>query len=357
MGGSGAENGASGVRPGPPASSPSNELSLRWKKIEVLGRPVSSIATALAVAAIGFFGQAALKDREAQITQRDAKQQDMRLYTELMTRREQADSDLRTEMFKAILDEFLSDPGGGKAPLSSRLLKLELLALNFGDSLSLSPLFLAVDKEIERPAIASGVQEAKKTIYRDRLRSLARRVSGAQLSALIPSGRAIKLQVPLDELKSGKKYTWPDELAEEEREINGEDNDWLQAKREGLATRTLGGITRSYRVDFWEADTELATVKVMLTITNDDDLGDEQKVPFELNFFNFPMIDSTRLSQDQRFALVLEKFDRKLGHIVATGVIFPGTNASLRDKPFINDIMERLQSREEDPKPEDGRDT
>lgn len=134
-------------------------LSPRWRKIEILGRPVSAIITAVVVAGIGFIGQHVLANREteitdraaqkqAEITKRDAKQQDTRIYTELMSRREQADSELRRNMFTAILGEFLKpvDRSDGSETLKARLLKLELLALNFGDSLSLSPLFLELEK-------------------------------------------------------------------------------------------------------------------------------------------------------------------------------------------------------------------
>lgn len=376
------EGGASAPPPDPP---PGNGLGLGWKKAEILGRPLSAFFTAVAVGLLGLFGQMWLKEREAAITERasfeqaqateraakrqaeltkrDAKQQDVRLYTDLMTRREQSDSALRTEMFKAILDEFLVDPSQARTSIPSRLLKLELLALNFGDALSLSPLFLAVDNEIERPAAASGALEAKQVIHRKRLRSLARRVSGAQLSALIPRGQEIKLQVPLsavgpvgkDEAGSGGsdgRYTWPDDFAAAEGEENKGDESWSQEERKRqLATRTLDGVTRSYQIEFSDADAQRETVDVKLTIRNDDDPDDRQQVSFELNFFNFPMIDSTRLSRDQRFALVLERFDRDLEHIVATGVAFPGSNASLRDKPFINDIMERLQAREDEREP------
>ena len=87
-----------------------------WDYIEILGRPVSAFFTALAIALIGYFGQVALKDREEKIndrilvqqqeeTKRAAQEQDYRLYTELMSRREVTESDLRKDMFTAILSD------------------------------------------------------------------------------------------------------------------------------------------------------------------------------------------------------------------------------------------------------------
>lgn len=53
------------------------------------------------------------------------------------------------------------------------------------------------------------------------------------------------------------------------------------------------------------------------------------------------MIDNTRLTGDQRFALVLKKFNKK--EILIEGICFPGSYASYRDKPFLNDVVEQLR--------------
>ena len=63
---------------------------------------------------------------------------------------------------------------------------------------------------------------------------------------------------------------------------------------------------------------------------------------FNLNFYNFPMVDNTRLSNDQRFALIMTKFEDTAIHFSA--IIFPGKYSSQRDKPFLDDVIHRLRS-------------
>ena len=63
---------------------------------------------------------------------------------------------------------------------------------------------------------------------------------------------------------------------------------------------------------------------------------------FELNYFNFPMVDNTRLSDDQRFALIMTTFGDKAIHFAA--ICFPGKYSSQRDKPYLDDVIHRLQN-------------
>ena len=66
---------------------------------------------------------------------------------------------------------------------------------------------------------------------------------------------------------------------------------------------------------------------------------------FTLDFFNFPMIDNTRLSDNHRFALVLEQFDEK--KLIIDGALFPGLYSSHRDKPFLNEAIDELRKESE----------
>ena len=55
----------------------------------------------LVTAAVGFTINSSLNARQE-------RENNLRLYADMMTRREQADSDLRKDMFKSILDKFTS---------------------------------------------------------------------------------------------------------------------------------------------------------------------------------------------------------------------------------------------------------
>jgi hypothetical protein len=63
---------------------------------------------------------------------------------------------------------------------------------------------------------------------------------------------------------------------------------------------------------------------------------------FWLGFYDFPMIDNTRLAHDQRCAVVLNKFEEDRAEI--TLVYFPGSRASLKEKPFYEDVIANLQA-------------
>jgi hypothetical protein len=71
----------------------------------------------------------------------------LRLYTELLSKREEADTAVRRGIFDKVLERYLAP---GDQGLQAKLVALELLATNFHDSLDLSPLFWQIGREVER---------------------------------------------------------------------------------------------------------------------------------------------------------------------------------------------------------------
>ena len=71
----------------------------------------------------------------------------LRLYTELLSKREEADTAVRRGIFDKVLERYLAP---GDQGLQAKLVALELLATNFHDSLDLSPLFWQIGRELER---------------------------------------------------------------------------------------------------------------------------------------------------------------------------------------------------------------
>ena len=237
-----------------------------------------------------------------------------------------------------------SDEGAGDVP--KLLLKLEMLALNFGESLSLSPLFLELERDVE--ALSTSHRpfwRVEREEYRRRLRRLARRVSGWQLSALSTGGKLFEFDVPTTIVTDGKHYLWPDDLlqelrvADKDKMTQKEVDEWLDSEKARLGDQKLDGITRSFTATFSKANPDRKKVHVALEIR--ETAGDATEIEFDLDFFNFPMINNTRLSKNQRFALVMERFDKQSIKIV--GILFPGLYASERDKPFLNDLIDQLR--------------
>jgi hypothetical protein len=347
---------------GPPTT-PATEETLKggwWRKTEEIIKVISPILTPLVIAIIGFWGQRT-------ITQLSVQEQNSRLYTELLSRREEAESSLRKDMFKEIMSGFFTEteakdrskakiPEDGeeykgddiKDKLSKKILKLEMLALNFGDSLSIGPLFNELSSDIEQVLMANrDAIDDWKTVaapYQKRLRSLAKRVASRQMSTISAGSDSsdkyeFKLSVDTelvrtpdeDEDAESKRYYWSSIESLEEDKLK------------------LDGVTRFFEITLSNADLETYTISVnikILEIPRDDFSTVIQRVVadrnFNMDFFNFPLIDNTRLSNNHRFALIIEDFDHKT--IELKGVLFPGVFASQRDKPFLNEAINELKA-------------
>jgi len=63
---------------------------------------------------------------------------------------------------------------------------------------------------------------------------------------------------------------------------------------------------------------------------------------FTIGYYDFPIIDNTRLSEDQRIAFILSNFEER--HLMATinFVYFPGSRSSLKEKAYYDDLMSKL---------------
>src|SRR2546422_9558330 len=111
-----------------------------WEKASIVLQPVGGLLTALALAVVGYMGSRFLERQQASDS-------NVRLYSELMSKREEAETGLREAMFASIIQSFLKPES---TALESRLVNLELLAYNFHESLELKPLFLHLKRQIAR---------------------------------------------------------------------------------------------------------------------------------------------------------------------------------------------------------------
>ena len=103
----------------------------------------------------------------------------------LLNQREQSDTSIRAEMFKAITDRLLGDKGGKLAP-GRQAVFAELLALNFHEHIELKPLMQELDLELSRRLARADTPEQRET-YRVKLgelQSVARRVRARQTALL-----------------------------------------------------------------------------------------------------------------------------------------------------------------------------
>jgi hypothetical protein len=281
-----------------------------WDRLHIVLSPVGGLLTAIAVASLGIAGSRTLERQQSS----EAK---LRLYSELMTRREESEATLRKEMFQSIIGSFFD---AQSASLDTRLLKMELLAQNFHEALNLVPLYEHMQREIE----ISNSPNAEKRFYQARLGDLAREVTRKQMIVLEASGRRHDWTVMIsDSLVDGTVSQQLDDVE-----------------------ATLDGIKRRFRVTLSRADTATRELRVGLEIETPEQPGvplnavGRYTVDFDVGFFSTPMIDNTRLSNDQRVALVLSDMNQYGASLSL--VYFPGSRASLREKPYYEEILRKL---------------
>lgn len=282
----------------------------KWDKLQIILAPVGGLLTALAVASLGFMGSRTIERQQSN----EAK---LRLYSELMSRREESEATLRKEMFQSIIGSFF-DPQS--ASIENKVLKMELLAQNFHEALNLSPLFKSLRREIAVAPLPARERRA----FEGRISELAREVTRKQLIVLEAGGQ---------------RFDWTVLLSDSL--INGLRSETLED-----VELTLDGIRRRFRVTVYRADTALRELRVGLEIETPKQSGvnavaaGRYAVDFDVGFFSTPMIDNTRLSNDQRAALVLTDMNPAGANLSV--VYFPGSRASLREKPYYEEILRKL---------------
>jgi hypothetical protein len=109
------------------------------------------------------------------------------------------------------------------------------------------------------------------------------------------------------------------------------------------ATLTLGSQQATFGIDILSVDPVNKELSVGLSIeTPDPKLGRQTKTAtFIVSYYDFPMIDNTRLFRDQRVAVVVNQVNE--GGADITLVYFPGSYASLRERVSYDEVVEKLR--------------
>ncbi len=279
-----------------------------WDKIDVLMRPMGGLLTAAAITVLGFITSNALSQRQAVDT-------NTRLYTELMSRREESESALRKDMCVSIINSFVNPRDTG---LSASVLNLEMLAYNFHESLNLKPLFTEMRRRVirEQEEAKTPAARAENDAYLDRLERMAREIARRQMIVLEGVGKRFDRTIDLTGDPGGTSLE--------------------------PGTLILDGVATTFAIDILDVDRPNREIRIGLNIeTPDPDLGRQTKLAtFGVSYFDFPMIDNTRLVSGQRCSVVLNSISDQSADI--TLVLFPGTYASLKEKPYYNEVIENV---------------
>ena len=327
----------SNVEPDADEAATGHDRGVKW--LDVL----KAVAIPLVTLFLGFLFNNSLNSRQE-------RESNVRLYTEMMGRREQADSDLRKDMFKSILDTFMQKNPNLKPDevLNQQVLNLELLADNFHESLDLAPLFKHVRSLIPEQ------EEGPHADMRRRLEKVSQEVIGRQLTVISDNGMVESGETLLQNVDNLKAYFYfgahyiPDsnfkpgegvsrlclsmvDTGEQERhyrqfklEVTDYNPRWREVRVRLYVSRVLDEATcRSANLDL-AANKEIDT-------------------RFWVGLFDFPMIDNTHLTHDERCAVSVTELTPPYNLKVALAY-FPGSRASLKDKPYYDDLIHDLVS-------------
>jgi hypothetical protein len=291
-----------------------------WDKAEIILKPVGGLFTALAVAVLGFWTSSYLRSREgreAQLRERlQTRETNARLYSELTSRREESESSLRKDMFKSIIDSFLRS---GQATSEQEVLNLELLVYNFHESLNLKPLFRHIQRQVKNNPLRSE--------YLARLNRVADEVTKKQMLIIGEGGTSFDATADLKTLSF--------------RGAGGEEASLAK-------DLVLDGIRRNFKVEVLGTDRQSEGLQLRVTVrTAQGSRVETTSTEFWLDYFDFPMIDNTRLPHDQRFAVVLNNFDAANNSADITLAFFPGKYTGLREKPYYDEVLANLLAQNE----------
>lgn len=299
---------------------PEKERRDKWDKLQILMSPIGGLITALTIALVSYLGSNYLNNRQDNESK-------IRLYTELMSSREQAESALRKDMFNSILGTILKDTHS----LDEKVLQLELLAYNFHESLNLMPLFdylnrqIVLEKNIE-------VREA----YLKRLYKMSRDVISKQISSLEGAASRETMFITFSDDSLKYKPGLAQDLV----------LDWKDSKI-FYDTVRVGKTTSVYkRVAYlnvlgYNVDKKSVNVRLDIETYINEKYINMVTQEFTIDYFQFPMIDNTRLSNDMRCAVVMRDFD--FPKFIEVDILyFPGSHSSLKERPYYDEVVKKL---------------
>ena len=292
-----------------------------WLSLETFKWLLATAAIPVTLAVVSSQYQSAQTERQAQFqsaeTERQASDARLRLYTELLSKREEADTGVRKGIFDKVLDTYLKPAG---QDLQGKLVALELLALNFNDSLDLSPLFWQLDREIRQQA-----QPEKRASLSDQLQRITNAVKDRQSEVLESVGANRGVKIIFNDLdKPG-----PPPINED---LSFPDPDPSAPKGKEL--------TRHFTVEVAEHDA--AGRRVLVFVTHTDVNGKGRLLSFWVDVFDFPLTNFTRISKSERFTVLLKRYYPGTGADLAL-IYFPSARSGIKDKPFIDEVISDLR--------------
>lgn len=246
----------------------------------------------------------------------DERENQFRLYTELLSKREEADMAVRQGIFDKVFDKYLQPDNGD---VDTRLVGLELMAANFHESVDISPLFWQLDRRVSKEREGPERQAALKELER-----ISGVVKARQIEGLEIAGRkteiAFDLAVPPEKLRN---FTCVWRLPR----VPGDGGEKHPKRR--------------FDVGLIKGDLDGRRLQLQLSYS-DPGGGDTRQVLVWSSLYDFPLMNFTRISDQERVAIVLTRLDPESMSATVTLVYYPSSRSGTKDKPYIDDVISRL---------------
>lgn len=294
-----------------------DKISVKWL-LEKFTLPVAVCLAPLIYQSIA--GCQANIERAAKEVQQRQEQKNQ-LYTTFLTKREESETTLQQALFNQMVGTFFGaevrkDP-------AKRLVQLELLAVNFTDSLNLNPLFWDLQRQIEKMPRGDQRSELSAQLLR-----IADEVKRRQSAALTLNGAFSEylVGVGLDD-------------------CNGRNGLEIDCHYHAPPVELKGFKQRKFLLDVIERDDKNRRLRVIIS----DENGNWLTQKFWLETFDFPLSTFSRIGAEERVAAVLDDYGREIpGQAKVSILYFPGSRSAVKDKPYIDDLLLKLTASQED---------
>ena len=319
-----------------------------WQKVESFAKIVAAVGVTIGSVWIPY------------VIGRTSEQSDRaKVYMQVMSEREKADTAIRQEMFKTLLTNYLGrfedkkDATESEESFRKRIMFLNLLTLNFQEYLNARPLFEDVYQRLEKAEERDRKDGKAYRIWGELQKDLfrvARNAASGQAAMLTRSGLSRTFNLTKGKAVCIRLYS-VENLVELTDKF--EKQPLLDRKTESCSDAS---VQDSRRMDkgFPAIDVELEEVNesgVRVKVTPYQEsfrngtlnfVQSLKPIKFEVSFFDLPYMDNTRLVDGSRFALLLSYVDKKEQTAEINAIIFKGEFMSLRDRPFFEEMLQKL---------------
>jgi len=233
------------------------------------------------------------------------------LYAEIVSQREMADTELRAKMFEILMNFFYGDPT--KLTTEEKLTLLRLLALNFHEFFDLKPLFEGLESQLNAE-------------NKMKLRNIAQEIIGKQ-------------EAMLSHIREGAVF---------ERVIYVGETKGIMIPPEGQ--KAYRGHRLGIVLEKISKNNDYIYIRIIDLPEKNRNIAENVEIKFEVNFYDMPFIDNTKLFNTTRFAIILKEILTNKNQEKAAKIkifFFPETYMSSRDRPYLDEMLQQLKKSRE----------